>query len=125
MRGQMKYAVAVLAIVGFAQVVMAQSGSAAKLSRADLRQMERSAHTAEQYQDLADYFRMRELSYHKQADAEMEEWTHRMQFSMSLYAKYPAPADSSRNRYEYFKYEQGQMNRQAAYYENRAATAVQ
>jgi hypothetical protein len=125
MRGAMKCAVAVLAIVGSVQVVMAQSGSAAKLSRADLRRMERSAHTAEQYQDLASYFRMRELSYQKQADAEMEEWTRRMQFFTSLYAKYPAPADSSRNRYEYFKYEQRQMDRQAVYYDDLAATAVQ
>lgn len=125
MRGPMKCAVAVLAVVGFAQVMTAQSGSAAKLSRADLRQMERSAHTAEQYQDLADYFRMRELNYHKQAVAEMEEWTRRIQFSTSLYAKYPAPADSSRNRYEYFKYEQEQMNHKAGYYENLAANAVQ
>jgi hypothetical protein len=123
MRGEMKWAVAVLAIVGSAPVVMPQSGSAAKLSRADLRQMERSAHTAEQYEDLASYFRMRELSYHKRADAEMEEWTRRMQFSISLYAKYPAPADSSRNRYEYFKYEQRQMDGQAAHYENLAASA--
>ncbi len=125
MRGAMKWAVAVLAIVGSVQVAAAQSDSAAKLSRADLHRLERNAHTAEQYQDLGSYFRMRELSYRKQADAEMEEWTRRMQFSTSLYAKYPAPADSSRNRYEYFKYEQRQMSRQAAHYEDLAAAAMQ
>lgn len=125
MRGAMKWAVAVFAIVGSAQFVMAQSGSAAKLSRKDLHRLERSAHTAEQYQELASYFRMRELSYRNQSDAEMAEWMRRIQFFTSLYAKYPAPADSSRNRYEYFKYEQRQMDRQAVYYENLAAAATQ
>lgn len=125
MRGAMRIAIAFLAVVGSAQGVIAQSGSAAKLSRTDLHRMERGAHTTEQYEDLAIYFRARELSYRKQADAEMEEWTRRMQFFTSLYAKYPAPADSSRNRYEYFKYEQRQMGGQAAYYEGLAAAAVQ
>ena len=38
-------------------------------------------------------------------------------------AKYPRPVDSSRNRYEYFLYEAGQMSQQAEHYESLSARA--
>jgi hypothetical protein len=46
----------------------------------------------------------------------------RSQFTFSLYAKYPQPYMSARNRYDYFMYETNQMSQKAAYYEGLAAS---
>lgn len=118
------WATAALAILCLVQAAAARSESS-KLSRKDLHRLERSAHTADEYQELANYFRGRARGYRKQADEAMEEWTYRMQFFSSLYDKYPSPADSSRNRFEYFKYEEQQMDLKARRYEKLSAGAAQ
>ncbi len=112
----MKAMIVSAALAASCSMLIAQVGPV-HYSHSQLRQIERSAHTAQQYEQLAAYFRGRAQEYHGKADGEMEEWVRRMPYTMSLYAKYPTPADSSRNRYEYFRYEQTEMNRQAAHYE--------
>jgi hypothetical protein len=97
--------------------------SSPNLSHAELNTMIRSAHTADQYASLASYLKWRETEFQQQASAELVEWDRRSQFVGGLEEKYPRPVDSSRNRYEYFTYEAGQMNRKAAYYENLAERA--
>jgi hypothetical protein len=82
--------------------------------------MIQEAHTDQQYNELASYFRSRQQGYEQQAQAEKHEWAQRSQDVTSVAAKYPRPVDSSKNRYEYFTYEAGKMSEQAAHYERLA-----
>jgi hypothetical protein len=94
-------------------------------SHAELKKMISEARTAEQYKTLASYFRAQENSYEQKAAEEKQEWQRRSQINAALYQKYPRPADSSKNRYEYFAYEAQQSNAEASHYENLAASTPQ
>ena len=90
-------------------------------SRAELRTMMVQAHTPQQYRALADYFRLRQQHFEQKAESEKQEWERRSLNTSSLAAKYPEPAASSRNRYQYFAYEAAQMSTLAARYDSLAA----
>lgn len=114
-----------LAIAGFeiaTGVVVAETANPAHMSGSELRRMERQAHTPEQYQRVASACRAQQQYFQQEADAEMHEWIRRMQIVNPVWEKYPRPVDSSRNRYEYFKYEAQRMSDQASYYEAMAAS---
>ena len=100
---------------GFAH---AQNSMNAGMSPAQAEQMLHSARTVEQYQMLAGYFHARQLVFEEKAQVEKAEWDRRSQITAASYQKYPRPADSSRNRYEYFTYEAQQMAQQAAHFES-------
>jgi len=97
--------------------VSAQPTDSHNYSKREIKQMIRSAHTAQQYEELAAYYRSRQSSFRQQAQSEFVELERRMAIETCLAAKYPRPVDSSRNRYEYFKYEAHQMEARAAHYE--------
>lgn len=84
-------------------------------TRAEIQKMVRDAHTAEQYRELAEYYRFRQQSFELRARAEKHEWVRRT-FDVSTPGKYPSPEDSSKNRYEYFTYEAAKMGLLAARY---------
>ncbi len=90
-------------------------------SQSEVKQMIRDAHTAQQYRDLATYFRERQQYFAQQAQSEKIEWDRRSQITAASYQKYPRPADSSRNRYEYFTFEAQQMASQADRFDNLSA----
>jgi hypothetical protein len=123
----MKYRVTALAslIVLGAGMSYAASQTDTQLSKAEVQSMVRSAHSTQQYQTLAAYFRSKQDTLEKQALAEKAEWDRRSQVNAALYQKYPRPVDSSRNRYEYFTYEANQMGQQAAHYEGLASNSQQ
>ena len=114
---------AIAAFAVSAGLARAQNSMNAGMSPAQAEQMLRSAHTVEQYKMLASYFHERQLVYEEKAQAEKQEWERRSQITAASYQKYPRPADSSRNRYEYFTYEAQQMSDQAAHYESLSASA--
>ena len=105
---------------GFAH---AQNSMNAGMSPAQAEQMLHSARTVEQYQMLAGYFHARQLVFEEKAQVEKAEWDRRSQITAASYQKYPRPADSSRNRYEYFTYEAQQMAQQAAHFESLSTSA--
>jgi hypothetical protein len=118
---QVLAAVAAIAVsAGFAR---AQNSMNAGISHAQVEQMLRSAHTVEQYQMLASYFHARQVSFAEKAQSEKQEWDRRSQITAASYQKYPRPADSSRDRYEYFTYEAQQAGDQAAHYDSLATSA--
>jgi hypothetical protein len=86
--------------------------------------MIRGARSTQQYQQLATYFRSRQQSLEQQAQAEKAEWERRSQSNAGAAQKYPRPADSSKNRFEYFAYEADQMGQQAEHYESLTASAA-
>jgi hypothetical protein len=73
-----------------------------RVSKAQLKQMAREAHSPEQYKAVAHYYDIEQKDYLSQAADEKQEWIRRSQITTSLYAKYPKPADSARNLYEYY-----------------------
>ena len=124
MRTKIQVACALLAFAVPSGVASAGSATAVNYSRADVKKMIEEAHTAQQYQTLAAYFRSRQQAFTQQAHSEIE-WLARRSMNVSLpAAKYPAPLDSSRNRYEYFNYEAQKMSQNAAHYESLSASAA-
>jgi hypothetical protein len=109
---------AIAAFTVSAGLAHAQNSMNAGMSPAQAEQMLHSARTVEQYQMLAGYFHERQLVFEEKAQAEKLEWDRRSQITAASYQKYPRPADSSRNRYEYFTYEAQQMAQQAAHFES-------
>lgn len=101
---------------------MAQPGmdSTHTYTHAEVRKMIREANSSQQYQQLASYFKSRQDIFEKQAQAEKQEWDRRKSMTTSFADKYPRPADSSRNRYDYFTYEADQMGQLAGHYQQLA-----
>lgn len=108
-------------IVLAAGFAFAQPQTGTQYSHAEVQKMIRDARTAQQYQTLATYFRARQQALEQQAQSEKVEWDRRSQITAASYQKYPRPADSSRDRYEYFTNEVQQMGEQAAHFENLSA----
>jgi hypothetical protein len=129
MNTRIRIAYSVLAFAVAVGVACAEStgsaGSAvsANYSSGELKAMMRNAHTQQDDQMLATYFRGRQQSFEQKAQAEKVEWDRRSQNVTSVSEKYPRPVDSSKYRYEYFTYEAQQMSQQAAHYEQLTATA--
>ena len=114
---------AIAAFTVSAGLAHAQNSMNAGMSPAQAEQMLHSARTVEQYQMLASYFHARQLVFEEKAQVEKAEWDRRSQITAASYQKYPRPADSSRNRYEYFTYEAQQMAQQAAHFESLSTSA--
>jgi hypothetical protein len=98
-----------------ASAALAEAPSRPNYTHAEIQKMIRDAHTTEQYRELAEYYRWRQLNYELQARGEKHEWIRRT-FDVTVPAKYPTPENSSKNRYEYFTYEAAKMGAFAARY---------
>jgi hypothetical protein len=96
-------------------VAFAEAPARSNYTRAEIQKMIRDAHTAEQYRELAEYYRSRQQSYEIRAREERHEWVRRT-FDETAPEKYPTPEDASRYRYEYFTYEAARMGVMAARY---------
>jgi hypothetical protein len=67
-----------------------------------LKQLVLSAHTPGQYSALASYFGKQRAIYLQKAEERKKEWAQLSQNVTSAAAKYPKPADSVRNYYEFY-----------------------
>ena len=88
--------------VGYAQGTVSSSETGAHYTKAQVKQLVLSAHAPEQYTALASYFGAQKTNYLQQAAEEKKEWVQLSQNVTSAAAKYPRPADSARNLYEYY-----------------------
>jgi len=86
--------------------------------------MARDAHTPEQYATLAQTYGQLQKTYNDKASEEKLEWERRSQITTSLYAKYPKPADSARNLYEYYAYKASEAGALATKYSQLASPAA-
>jgi hypothetical protein len=123
MKTRLGVAVAFVVVVATFSVAYAETPTTPHYSHAEVRKMVHDAHTVQQYQALAAYFRAQQGSYEQQAQSEKQEWERRSQNVYGLAAKYPRPVDSSKNRYEYFSYEADQMSQQAAHFDSLSEAA--
>ena len=115
---------AIALMVNFAPGIAAQTRtSKTRATEKNAREMARLAQTPEQYRALADYYRQLHDDYWMKENAEKSEWIWRAPHTFSLYAKYPAPADSARNLYEYYRYKASKMGELSAKYNKMADSA--
>jgi hypothetical protein len=63
--------------------------------------------------------------FQQQAHSEEQEWVRRSQYTVGVAQKYPRPADSAKNLYDYYAYEADQNGKLAAQYEKLAQQAPQ
>jgi len=113
--------------LAFAGAVMAQgaatsSETGAYYTKAQLKQLALNAHTQEQYTILANYYGARQNDYLQKAAEEKQEWVRRSQNIMGMAAKYPRPADSARNLYDYYMYKASEAGSLEAKFSRLAAT---
>lgn len=120
-----KFVVAVVFAAVAIGAACAEPPAVTNYSKSEVKSLIRTAHTAQQYQMLASYFKARQTSFEAQAQTEKQEWERRIQNTTGSYQKYPRPVDSSRNWYQYLIYKADQMGQQAAHFESLAAAAPQ
>jgi hypothetical protein len=109
------------ALVSATGLIHAQPSDRRTYTKGEIKQMISAAHTAQQYQDIAAYYRAQQQYFEQQAQSEKLEWERRSQITAATYQKYPRPADSSKNRYEYFTYEAQQMASLAVHFDSLSA----
>jgi hypothetical protein len=89
-------------------------------SHSELKQMIRDAHTPQQYQALALYFRSQQQVYNSKADAAKAEWDRRKAATASPALKNPGNAESAHNLYDYYVAKANDMAALAASFEQRS-----
>jgi hypothetical protein len=111
-----------LSAFGVAQEHASSSPTASEVhyGRAQLRQLMKEAHTLQQYQALAEHFCDQQQRFQQQAHSEEQEWVRRSQYTVGVAQKYPRPADSAKNLYDYYAYKADQNGKLAARYEDLA-----
>jgi hypothetical protein len=122
MNSRIHVACMVLALAAGSVAARAQSSAPVKYSNAQLKQMRQEAHSSDQYQALASYYRSRQQDFEQKAEAEKAEWVRRSQNITGPQQKYPRPVDSAKNLYEYYAYEAQQASQEVAYYESQGAS---
>jgi hypothetical protein len=88
--------------VGFAQATESSARTDAHYTQAELKQLALNAHEPAQYTALASYFGKQRDNYLQKAAEKKKEWLELSQGVTSAASKYPLPADSMRNYYEYY-----------------------
>jgi len=76
------------------------SAPSTPMSDRDVRRLMKTAHTSDQYRQLANYFEQEEVKYHEAAEAEKVERDRRAQVDAGVVQKYPHPVDSAEYWYE-------------------------
>ena len=122
----MKVRALVLMVLGLGPVAcMAQSSqfvSVKHYTRAELRPQIQNAHTPQQYEALAGYFRQQQKSLQAKAAEEKVLWDARAQNVVASSNKYPRPVDSAHYLYEYYADGADRNGKLADHYQQLALT---
>jgi hypothetical protein len=110
--------------VGYAQGAASSSETGAHYTKAQLNQLALNAHTPEQYTALASYFGTQRAYYLQKAEERRKEWLQLSQNVTSAAAKYPRPADSVRNYYEFYMHKADEAGILEAKYSHLASPEV-
>jgi hypothetical protein len=119
------FATCILALA-FAGAASAQDAASspetdAHYTKAQLKQLTLNAHAPAQYSALASYFSKQRENYLQKAAEKQKEWVRLSQNVTSAAAKYPRPADSVRNYYEYYMHKASEAGTLEAKYSRMAA----
>jgi hypothetical protein len=112
-------AVAFTALISVPAFAQSSTSDPSSLNHSQLKQLIREAHTPEQYQTLATYFRAQEKLYNDKAAVEKQEWDRRAAITTGPEMKPPTGADSARNLYQYYVEKSQEMATLASNYEQR------
>lgn len=107
--------------VGNAQAPGPSTDSSSHYTRSQVKELSRSAHAPDQYRVLAAYYGDCQSLYLQRAAKEKKEWEQLRPNTVSMAAKYPRPADSAHNAYEYYMAKASESEAQEAKY-SRLAT---
>ena len=107
--------------VGNAQGAASSPETDAQCTKAQLKQLVLNAHTPGQYTPLASYFGKQREMYLQKAAEKQKVWVQLTQNVTSAAAKYPRPADSVRNYYEYYMQKASEAGTLEAKYSRLAA----
>jgi hypothetical protein len=77
-------------------------GANVSCTAAQTKKSIQEAHTAGQFNVIAQCYEKQQSAYLQQAAEEKQEWSRRSQQNTSVSAKYPKPEDSARYLYEYY-----------------------
>jgi hypothetical protein len=113
----------VLAAAGQGQAPISSPQNSTHYTHGQIKKMLQDAHTPDQYKALENYYSEQQRSYSTQAAEERQEWIRRSQGTTALSAKYPRPADSARNLYEYLTYRASQAGTLSEKYGQMAVAA--
>jgi len=96
----------VLLFVGAAraQIAVSSAETGTHYTKAQVKELKRSAQTPAQYAVLASYYGAQKADYLRQATEEKKDWERRSENVSGAFGKYPRPVDSARNLYEYYLY---------------------
>jgi len=122
-----RFSVAVAALsLGFPFVAIGQStmqtaSLTTPASEHGMHSLMKSAHSGDQYRELAAYFHQREVDYRAKASAENKELDRLPEANARMAQKYPRPADSAEYRYELYLSGASKAAAQARRYDQLAA----
>ena len=119
------FATCILALA-FAGIASAQSAASsaetgAHYTKAQVKELKRSARVPAQYAVLASYYGAQKADYLRQAAKAKKVWEERNQNVTGGFLKYPRPVDSARNFYEYCLYKASEAGTLEAKYQQLAA----
>ena len=109
------------ASAGNAQGTASSPETDAHYTKAQLKQLTLNAHAPTQYTALASYFGEQHEMYLQKAAEKKKEWVQLSQNATSAAAKYPRPADSVRNYYEYYMHKAAEAGTLEAKYSHLAS----
>ena len=106
-----------------AQAAPSSADHGTSYTHAQLKQMERDAHTPEQNKALANYYGTKQKDYAQLAAEAKQEWLQRSENAPAVAAaKYPRPVDSARNLFEYYTQKASDAATLSAKYDQLAST---
>ena len=118
----MKHHVVAVAMLTFAIATVAAQATEKtgpddpEYTAAQVRHLIHSAHTAQQFSDLADYYAARKRTFELKAKDALDLWAQRAAMINPLSEKWPRPVDSARNLYQYYAYEAAHCGQLSAKY---------
>jgi hypothetical protein len=108
-------------LAGIAQSTTQVANLSTPMSPQQAHSLIKSAHSTEEYKQLAGYFHQQEAVYRGKAADEKIERDRRAQVNAGLYQKYPRPADSAQSIYESYVSNADNAALQARHYDQLAA----
>ena len=111
----------VIVSAGNAQGKAAPAETGFHYTQAQMKELKRSAHAPDQFKVLASHYGEQHKSYLQKATEEKTEWDQTWRNPAGTQAKYPRPADSARNLYEYYMYKASQAGALEAKYSRLAS----
>jgi hypothetical protein len=112
-------------LAGMAQSTTQSANLSTPMTAHDVHLLMKSAHSVEQYKQLAGYFHQQETEYRTKAADEKVERDRRAQVTAGLYQKYPRPVDSAQALYDSYVATADSAALQARHYDQLAAGQTQ